>query len=261
MSDPGPNIKFPDDAAKERIREYLGVDEIDVVNGSTFSLLRVRMGEVWREASVPYADLLGNSRETNAEKFAAIFVSLSREARDQIERLVRSMSLDKATGADLDRIAENVGMDPRADPEYREWRRNQESEPEMPLPAPPTNRFEAVVAEIIESVADPRDRVTSFSVEVRRRPSRGPTEWTVTCGVCGKDLSGRYDVVTVLNLKGNIPPQQFEQFRRQWARAVQSGTRPLVMNTEVERFDMGPELQVALEEHAKLCSRAEEQGQ
>lgn len=86
-----------------------------------------------------------------------------------------------------------------------------------------------------------------------------PAKWSVVCERCGSDLSDEYSPPrTIINIKGNTPPQQFEQFKRQWyAQVTQSAdawkTAITNFSEGIEKITLTTELQVRLEEHARKC--------
>jgi hypothetical protein len=85
-----------------------------------------------------------------------------------------------------------------------------------------------------------------------------PYRWFVVCDVCGVDLGGQFEApVTILNVKGNIPQAEFQQFKRALFNATTSPHRTLVMNSreDVQVIPVGGDLQLVMIEHVEKCGK------
>lgn len=81
---------------------------------------------------------------------------------------------------------------------------------------------------------------------------------TITCENCGVEIADTHEGPAIINIKGNIPQAAFEAFKRQWLKAVESGSlRPMIVNAEdVQLIQPEPSLRALVVSHAKSCKKS-----
>lgn len=81
--------------------------------------------------------------------------------------------------------------------------------------------------------------------------------WIVTCDRCGVQIEADDPPLTIINVKGNIPPVQFEKFKQQLYKHLMSGSNmPIVINTEevtIHKTDL--DLKARLRAHSHTCEK------
>lgn len=83
--------------------------------------------------------------------------------------------------------------------------------------------------------------------------------YVATCDRCGKELPEVALPITIINLKGKVPPGQVDAFKKAWRAAVArsleqpSHRQQLIMNADVEILKVESGLGDALIEHAQKC--------
>lgn len=132
------------------LADHLDVDEVRVTHGLAKSTVSIRIDNVWRETVLDFNEVRAMPNSTSF--LAEVLRQLSDDARAQVNQLVASMSLERATGRQLDYIAESLGV-PSRDPGVTDSQVREQALEAVGTRTPETpqhnNRFEAVVAEMV----------------------------------------------------------------------------------------------------------------